>query len=134
MENTTSTTSSDSLSATICNSIQALGRGFDVTSDIRLLYCKGAPGSRIVHLDEEHNRDLVLSQELVVSNVSSDIDFSRGKSGIEKTPVCSFEKVIVFVFRIFICFVDCLRSKYFTGRKSKNKIKIIFLFICSCFY
>lgn len=93
MENTTSTTSSDSLSATICNSIQALGRGFDVTSDIRLLYCKGAPGSRIVHLDEEHNRDLALSQELVVPNVSSDIDFSRGKSGIEKTPVCSFEKM-----------------------------------------
>lgn len=93
MENTTSTTSSDSLSATICNSIQALGRGFDVTSDIRLLYCKGAPGSRIVHLDEEHNRDLALSQELVVPNVSLDIDFSRGKSGIEKTPVCSFEKM-----------------------------------------
>lgn len=93
MENTTSTTSSDSLSATICNSIQALGRGFDVTSDIRLLYCKGAPGSRLVHLDEEHNRDLALSQELVVPNVSSDIDFSRGKSGIEKTPVCSFEKM-----------------------------------------
>lgn len=134
MENTTSTTSSDSLSATICNSIQALGRGFDVTSDIRLLYCKGAPGSRLVHLDEEHNRDLALSQELVVPNVSLDIDFSRGKSGIEKTPVCSFEKVIVFVFRFFICFVDCLRSEYLTGRKSKNKIKIIFLFICSCFY
>lgn len=93
MENTTSTTSSDSLSATICNSIQALGRGFDVTSDIRLLYCKGAPGSRLVHLDEEHNRDLALSQELVVPNVSLDIDFSRGKSGIEKTPVCSFEKM-----------------------------------------
>lgn len=93
MENTTSTTSSDSLSATICNSIQALGRGFDVTSDIRLLYCKGAPGSRLVHLDEEHNRDLALSQELVVPDVSLDIDFSRGKSGIEKTPVCSFEKM-----------------------------------------
>lgn len=97
MENSTPTRNSDSLSATLGNSIQALGRGFDVTSDIRLLYCKGAPGSRLVHLDEEHNRDLVLSRELVVPDVSLDIDFSPGKSGVEKTPVCSFQEVILFV-------------------------------------
>ncbi|KAI5447641.1 variant 3, cinnamoyl-Coa reductase [Lathyrus oleraceus] len=93
MENSTPTRNSDSLSATLGNSIQALGRGFDVTSDIRLLYCKGAPGSRLVHLDEEHNRDLVLSRELVVPDVSLDIDFSPGKSGVEKTPVCSFQEM-----------------------------------------
>ncbi|CAJ2658761.1 unnamed protein product [Trifolium pratense] len=94
MENSTSTrNSSDSLSATLINSIQALGRGFDVTSDIRLLYCKGAPGSRLVHLDEQHTRDLVLSQQLVVPDVSADIDFSNGTSGILKTPVCSFQEM-----------------------------------------
>ncbi|PNY16583.1 MACPF domain-containing protein CAD1-like, partial [Trifolium pratense] len=94
MENSTSTrNSSDSLSATVFNSIQALGRGFDVTSDIRLLYCKGAPGSRLVHLDEQHTRDLVLSQQLVVPDVSADIDFSNGTSGILKTPVCSFQEM-----------------------------------------
>ncbi|XP_058756179.1 MACPF domain-containing protein CAD1-like [Vicia villosa] len=93
MENQTPTRNSDSLSATLGNSIQALGRGFDVTSDIRLLYCKGAPGSRLVHLDEEHSRDLVLSREVVVPNVSADIDFSLGKSGVEKTPVCSFQEM-----------------------------------------
>ncbi|GAU48454.1 hypothetical protein TSUD_383510 [Trifolium subterraneum] len=93
MENSTSTrNSSDSLSATLFNSIQALGRGFDVTSDIRLLYCKGAPGSRLVHLDQQHTRDLVLSQQLVVHDVSLDIDFSIGTSGIQKTPVCSFQE------------------------------------------
>ncbi|XP_045802870.1 MACPF domain-containing protein CAD1 [Trifolium pratense] len=94
MENSTSTrNSSDSLSATLINSIQALGRGFDVTSDIRLLYCKGAPGSRLVHLDEQHTRDLVLSQQLVVPDVSADIDFSNGTSGILRTPVCSFQEM-----------------------------------------
>jgi hypothetical protein len=85
-----------------------LGRGFDVTSDIRLLYCKGAPGSRLVHLDEQHTRDLVLSQQLVVPDVSLDIDFSNGTSGIQKTPVYSFQEVILlflfFFFWILILF------------------------------
>ncbi|MCI02299.1 MACPF domain-containing protein CAD1-like, partial [Trifolium medium] len=94
---------SDSLSATLFNSIQALGRGFDVTSDIRLLYCKGAPGSRLVHLDEQHTRDLVLSQQLVVPDVSLDIDFSNGTSGILKTPVCSFQEVWLVTFNLLHC-------------------------------
>jgi hypothetical protein len=82
-----------------------LGRGFDVTSDIRLLYCKGAPGSRLVHLDEQHTRDLVLSQQLVVPDVSLDIDFSNGTSGIHKTPVYSFQEVIFFFLFIYLfCF------------------------------
>ncbi|KAK7318864.1 hypothetical protein RJT34_03571 [Clitoria ternatea] len=91
MENPTTT--SDSLTSTLLNSIQALGRGFDVTSDFRLLYCKGAPGSRLVHLDEEHVSDLVLSHALVLPNVSVDIHCSQGKSAMEKTPVFSFHEM-----------------------------------------
>ena len=49
----------DALITTICNSIQALGRGFDVTSDIRLLYCKGTPGARLVQVDDDGVKDLV---------------------------------------------------------------------------
>ena len=103
MENPTS----DSLSATLGNSIQALGRGFDVTSDIRLLYCKGAPGSRLVHLDEDHTKNLPLSHDLVIPNVSVDIDWSPGKRGIEMTPVCSFlEVMILFIHFSFTPFVS----------------------------
>ncbi|KAJ0017808.1 hypothetical protein Pint_10170 [Pistacia integerrima] len=82
----------DQIVTTLCNSIQALGRGFDVTSDIRLLYCKGTPGSRLVLLDEDHARDLVVSDSVVVPRVSVDIDYSRGKRGIERLPVCSFHE------------------------------------------
>jgi len=103
MENPTPTTS-DSLTSTLCNSIQALGRGFDVTSDFRLLYCKGAPGSRLVYLDEEHATDLVLSRALVLPNVSSDICCSPGQSSMEKIPVCTFHEVISFC--IFSCLLD----------------------------
>lgn len=89
----TSTTADAALS-TLTNSIQALGRGFDVTSDTRLLYCKGAvSGSRLVHVDEDNTKDLVISHGFVVPNVSVDIDFSRGKIIRETTPVCSFHEM-----------------------------------------
>ncbi|KAI3743004.1 hypothetical protein L1987_60705 [Smallanthus sonchifolius] len=83
------------LTTTLSNSIQALGRGFDVTSDIRLLYCKGAPGSRLIHLDDDHTRDLVFSDDEVVTipDVSVDIDFSRGERNTEATPIFSFHEM-----------------------------------------
>ncbi|GAB2287579.1 cinnamoyl-Coa reductase [Dionaea muscipula] len=88
-ESVVSAAASDALVATLRNSIDALGRGFDVTSDIRLLYCKGSPASRLVHI-EERRRDIVISDELVVENVSVDVEFSRGKWSREATPVWSF--------------------------------------------
>lgn len=87
---------SDALATTLSNSLQALGRGFDVTSDIRLLYCKGAPGSRLVHIDEQNGRDLVICDGVVVPNVSVDIDYSRGKRATETTPVLSFHEMVKY--------------------------------------
>ncbi|KAI3408017.1 MACPF domain-containing protein [Psidium guajava] len=83
----------DALTATLFNSVQALGRGFDVTSDIRLLYCKGAPGSRLVVLDDDRVRDLVVSDGVVLPSVSADIECSRGRGKIERTSVCSFHEM-----------------------------------------
>ncbi|GLU13866.1 hypothetical protein SLE2022_304760 [Rubroshorea leprosula] len=102
MENPRTTTgglscsSSDALTTTLYNSIQALGRGFDVTSDIRLLYCKGAPGSRLVHLDGDHTRKLCVSDGVVLPNVPTDIEGSTGKRSIERVPVCSFHEMAEF--------------------------------------
>ncbi|GFS42383.1 MAC/Perforin domain-containing protein [Actinidia rufa] len=89
----TNTPISDARITTLCNSIQALGRGFDVTSDIRLLYCKGTPGSRLVRIDEENTEDFVVSDGVVVPNVSVDIGYSTGKRTTEAIPVCSFHEV-----------------------------------------
>ncbi|OVA01469.1 Membrane attack complex component/perforin (MACPF) domain [Macleaya cordata] len=94
-----SSSSSSALSTTLSNSIQALGRGFDVTSDIRLLYCKGAPGSRLIQIDENHTRDLVISEGgggIVLPNVSIDIEYSPGKSFRDSTPVCTFHEMAEF--------------------------------------
>lgn len=114
-----SSSSLDALSTTLSSSIQALGRGFDVTSDIRLLYCKGAPGSRLVQLDEDHTDDLVLSGRVIVPNVSADIKWSMGNGGIERKSVCSFHEVgcryslficfrfVGFLFSDFVCLFRC---------------------------
>lgn len=93
--NKSSCLASDALITTLSNSIQALGRGFDVTSDIRLLYCKGAPGSRLVHLDEANRVDLLVPDgvSVLIPNVTADIECSVGMRSIEATPVCTFHEV-----------------------------------------
>ena len=78
---------------TAINSVQALGRGFDVNFDTRLLYCKGVGGSRVVEIDEEYTRDLRLNDSLVVPNVSRDINNSHERVRRDSSGVCSFREV-----------------------------------------
>ncbi|OVA03281.1 hypothetical protein BVC80_8609g8 [Macleaya cordata] len=75
---------------TILNSIQALGKGFDVNFDTRLLYCKGVAGSRIVEVDEEHTKDLLVCDGVVVNDVSRDIRCSQETIQRESSGVCNF--------------------------------------------
>ncbi|KAL7095133.1 hypothetical protein ACP275_10G005300 [Erythranthe tilingii] len=81
---------------TTINSVQALGRGFDVNYDTRLLYCKGVSGSRIVDIDEGHTRDLYLSDELVVPNVSKDIRNSQETGGRDGFGVCTYNEMVEY--------------------------------------
>ncbi|XP_024934574.3 MACPF domain-containing protein CAD1 isoform X1 [Ziziphus jujuba] len=76
------------------NSVQALGRGFDVNFDTRLLYCKGVAGSRIVEVDDEHQRDLLLYDDIVVPNVSRDIKSTKESIGRQGSGVCSFQEMV----------------------------------------
>lgn len=85
--------SSEALKTTLHSAIQALGRGFDVTSDVRLLYCKGAPGSRLVRIEEGKNRDLEMSDGFLLPNVPADIECSLGEPYIDRISVCSFHQV-----------------------------------------
>lgn len=78
---------------TALNSIQALGRGFDVTSDIRFLYCKGAAGSRLLVIDEENTKDLALPYDLIVPNVPVDIASYPGERKRKRTGVLDFQRM-----------------------------------------
>uniref|UniRef100_A0A7C8ZL73 Uncharacterized protein n=1 Tax=Opuntia streptacantha TaxID=393608 RepID=A0A7C8ZL73_OPUST len=77
---------------TAVNAVQALGRGFDINFDTRLLYCKGVAGSRIIQIDEEPTRDLWLYDNIVVSNVSRDIKSSPGERQRESSSICSYDE------------------------------------------
>lgn len=81
---------------TAINSVQALGRGFDVNYDTRLLYCKGVAGSRLVEIDEEHTRDLQLYDDIVVPNVPRDISNSQASMGRQSSGVCSFHEMVEY--------------------------------------
>ncbi|XP_057534400.1 MACPF domain-containing protein CAD1-like isoform X1 [Amaranthus tricolor] len=79
---------------TAVNAIQALGRGFDVNFDTRLLYCKGIAGSRIFHIDEEPTWDLRLSDNLIVPNVPRSINYESCRSGRESFGACSYDEMV----------------------------------------
>lgn len=78
---------------TAMNSVQALGKGFDVNFDTRLLYCKGVAGSKVVEIDEEHTRDLWIYDNLVVPNVSRDIENCQDSVDRVMSGVCSYHEV-----------------------------------------
>ncbi|XP_009406153.2 MACPF domain-containing protein CAD1 [Musa acuminata AAA Group] len=95
---------SDALIATLTNAVQALGRGFDVTSDARLLYCKGAPGSRLVLLDDTRTRSLVIADDggsgsgssigqIVLPDVLLDVKICRERDRREPSRVCNFQQM-----------------------------------------
>nr|XP_016480938.1 PREDICTED: MACPF domain-containing protein CAD1-like isoform X2 [Nicotiana tabacum] len=81
---------------TAINAVQALGRGFDVNYDTRLLYCKGVAGSRVVEINEEHTRDLWLYDDVVLPNVSKDIKNFQEPGGRDGTSVCSYNEMVEY--------------------------------------
>lgn len=84
---------------TALNAAQALGRGFDVNYDTRLLYCKGVAGSRVVEIDEDHTRDLSLYDNLVLPNVSRDIKNFQEPGGRDGSSVCNYNEMVEYFNR-----------------------------------
>ncbi|KAJ0695990.1 putative MACPF domain-containing protein CAD1/NSL1 [Helianthus annuus] len=81
---------------TAMNSVQALGKGFDVNFDTRLLYCKGVAGSKVVEIDEEHTRDLWIYDNLVVPNVSRDVENYQDSIDRVMSGVCSYHEMVEY--------------------------------------
>ncbi|BBN12225.1 hypothetical protein MPTK1_5g18270 [Marchantia polymorpha subsp. ruderalis] len=69
---------------------QALGRGFDVTTDFRVGSCKG---SCLVELDEENLQDLITPTGVVIQNVSREIKLDKGERTRYKSDVVSFQQM-----------------------------------------
>ena len=78
---------------TAISAVHALGRGFDVNFDTRLLYCKGVSGATVVEIDEGNTRDLCLYDNLVVPSVSRDIKTFSEPAARHASGVCTYDEV-----------------------------------------
>ncbi|KAJ4889974.1 MACPF domain-containing protein [Raphanus sativus] len=75
--------------------VKSLGRGFDITADFRLKYCKdGDDGDdRLVVLDETQNRELHVPGFGALQNVSADINCDKGERTRFRSDILDFNKM-----------------------------------------
>lgn len=75
--------------------IQSIGHGYDISLDLRLKYCKGE--SRLIEIDEEQGREIVLPGGISVPNVSKSIKCDKGERTRFRSDVLTFQQVSFFL-------------------------------------
>lgn len=71
--------------------IQSIGRGYDLSLDLRLKYCKG--DSRLIEIDEDQGREIVLPGGISLHNVSKFIKCDKGERTRFRSDVLTFQQV-----------------------------------------
>ncbi|KAH6823861.1 MAC/Perforin domain-containing protein [Perilla frutescens var. hirtella] len=71
--------------------IQSIGRGYDISLDLRLKYCKG--DSRMIEIDEDQGREIVLPGGIQVANVSKSIKCDKGERTRFRSDVLTFQQM-----------------------------------------
>lgn len=94
------------LDSVAVGAVQSLGLGFDVTSDFRLRFAKGSPGAgdRLVEVDEESTRDVVIPDAGTIHGVSKDIRCDKGDRIRFKSDVLEFNQVIPMLLKLKFLF------------------------------
>lgn len=72
--------------------LSSLGKGFDLSSDFRLKYCKG--DSRLILLNETDTRELSVPGFGSFDNVSIDIKCDKGERTRYQTDILDFNRVL----------------------------------------
>ncbi|KAI4302115.1 hypothetical protein MLD38_037901 [Melastoma candidum] len=76
------------------SAVRSLGKGFDLTYDFRLKYCKG--DDRLILLDESHKRTLLLPGLGTTHNVPLDISCDKGDCIRYQSDILQFSKMSEF--------------------------------------
>lgn len=79
--------------------IGSIGRGYDISIDLRLKYCKGeSTNSRLIEVDEDEGREIVLPGGITIANVSKSIKCDKGERTRFRSDVLSFQQVLFLSF------------------------------------
>ncbi|XP_010554973.1 PREDICTED: MACPF domain-containing protein At1g14780 [Tarenaya hassleriana] len=73
--------------------VRSLGKGFDLTADFRLKFCKGEGDERLVILEESSKRDLHVPGFGTFHDVSSDINCDKGDHARFQSDMLDFNKM-----------------------------------------
>lgn len=74
--------------------IASVGLGYDVAEDLRLKYCKGkSPESRLIGIDDEQVRDIVIPGGILIQNVSKSINCDKGERMRFSSDILSFQQM-----------------------------------------
>ncbi|KAL3350027.1 hypothetical protein AABB24_022855 [Solanum stoloniferum] len=74
--------------------IQSIGCGYDISLDLRLKYSKGHPSnSRLIEIDENEGREVVLPGGISIPNVSKSIKCDKGEHTRFHSDVLSFQQM-----------------------------------------
>ncbi|WVZ25358.1 hypothetical protein V8G54_003902 [Vigna mungo] len=71
--------------------LNSLGKGFDLTSDFRLKFCKG--DERLVLLNETEKRELTVPGFGTIKDVSGDIKCDKGDCTRYQSDILTFNQV-----------------------------------------
>lgn len=100
-----------------------LGRGFDLTCDFRLNFCKGAgsTSSRLVELDESNVRDVHIPGVGSIPTVPRDIGCDKGDRIRFRSDVLEFNQASDFLdflpfLELLVLFPLCFQTTSLNGR------------------
>ncbi|XP_048319168.2 MACPF domain-containing protein At1g14780 [Ziziphus jujuba] len=80
--------------AIVEKAVNSLGKGFDLTSDFRLQYCKGK--ERLIKLNDDHKRELQVPGFGSIRDVSTDIKCDKGDRIRYQSDILNFNQMSAF--------------------------------------
>ena len=101
--------------AAVKAAIDSVGLGYDLAEDLKLKYCKRS--SRLIVIDDDQVRDLVVPAGIAVRNVPKSVKCDKGERLRFASDVLSFQQVVTsssyyyttcfFVLFCFVLFLFC---------------------------
>lgn len=73
--------------------IQSLGRGYDLTCDLRFSSCKDVHGASLIELSNKETHELSLPGGVVVANVPTIVKCDKGERTHFRSDILTFDQV-----------------------------------------